>query len=105
MAHRLIDVRVEKDVGTAVVVLHGGGSRQANPMVNPARGWDAQHTPVDDTHWARRAAGRGARSGVREGSRRLRGHHRIQTYIGEDPTRVHPLNTGCSEADVPPLYV
>lgn len=85
---RLIPTRVSTGrkadrVEGIVLVLHGGASRQGNPMVSPAqlsvlrmipvasriarvgrgrlavfrllnssRGWDTQHTPVDDVRWA-----------------------------------------------------
>jgi pimeloyl-ACP methyl ester carboxylesterase len=37
MTHRLLDVRVGRAPGAAVVVLHGGASRSGNPMVSPAQ--------------------------------------------------------------------
>ncbi|GAA1749140.1 alpha/beta hydrolase [Aeromicrobium alkaliterrae] len=80
---RLIPVAEPRDAEAAVLVLHGGASRQGNPMVSPTqlsvlrmipiarrvartgrkrlavyrllnstRGWNTDHTPVDDAHWA-----------------------------------------------------
>ena len=77
---RLIDVSVPDRPDGAVLVLHGGASRRRSKMVSPAqlsvlrmipiarrvardglavfrllnskRGWDTQHTPVHDAHWA-----------------------------------------------------
>ena len=77
---RLIVVSEPDRPAGAVLVLHGGASRRRNMMVSPAqlsvlrmipiakriaryelaifrvlnsrRGWDAHHTPVDDTTWA-----------------------------------------------------
>jgi pimeloyl-ACP methyl ester carboxylesterase len=80
---RLVDVRTPSAPACAVIVLHGGASRQQQMMVSPTqlsvvrmvpvaariaragrnrlavlrllnsyRGWDTQHTPVDDAAWA-----------------------------------------------------
>lgn len=78
---RLIATRVPKRPSAAVLVLHGGGSRQGDMRVSPTqlsvlrmipiakriagrgrlavfrllnstRGWDTHHTPVDDVRWA-----------------------------------------------------
>jgi pimeloyl-ACP methyl ester carboxylesterase len=83
MARRLVDTHVPRHPGAAVLVLHGGASRQAGMAVSPTqlsvlrmipiarrlaraghrqlavfrllnsvRGWDTDHTPVDDVRWA-----------------------------------------------------
>jgi pimeloyl-ACP methyl ester carboxylesterase len=83
MARRLITTHVPRQVDAAVLVLHGGASREAGMAVSPTqlsvlrmipiahqlargghrrlavyrllnsvRGWDTDHTPVDDVRWA-----------------------------------------------------